>query len=371
MYAAILAGGVGTRLWPRSRQSQPKQFTDITGSGRTMIQATADRLDSLVDPAHLYIITGAPYAQLAATQLPNVPPSNILHEPVGRNTAPAVGLACIAVRRRNPHAVIAILPADHVILDTAHFRRALRRAAEAAQAGYIVTLGITPTHPHTGYGYIQRGDPLPDLPIGDLPTGDLPTGDLPTYAVQRFLEKPDLATAQSFLASGDFYWNGGIFVCRVDVMLDEITRQLPAMAQRLQRIDTAWRADPNLGAATLAAEWPSMPNISVDVGIMEHARAVATVPLQAGWNDIGSWDALEDVIQADDDHNCVAQGDLLAVESHGNIVYTTDKVVALIGVDNLVVVDTGDTLLIGQKRQMQKVRTVVERLQAQGRSDLL
>jgi mannose-1-phosphate guanylyltransferase len=365
MYAAILAGGVGTRLWPRSRQSQPKQFSDIVGSGRTMIQATADRIAGLVDPNDLYVVTGLPYAALAADQLPQVPTAQIIAEPSGRNTGPAIGLACVHIRQRDPQAVVAFLHSDHVVLDPAAFRAALQRAETAAQAGYIVTLGVEPTFAHTGYGYIKRGIPVEGL------SHDSGT----VYSVEQFLEKPDRTTAESFLEEGGYYWNGGIFVCRADVMLDEFSRQLPELAAGLARIDTALArsqdaADPIFNA-TFNEVWPTLLSISIDHGIMEHAQAVATVPLDAGWNDVGSWDALEAILEQDESRNFVAKGGLLPLESHGNIVYTDKEVVALIGVENLVVVDTGDTLLIGDKQQMQKVKDVVEYLRSQGRSELL
>lgn len=361
MYAAILAGGVGTRLWPRSRQSLPKQFADITGSGRTMLQATADRLDGLVAPNELFVVTGAQYAELVAEQLPALPAANILQEPSGRNTAPAIGLACLHIRRRDPQAVVACLPSDHVFLHVSRFRDALRHAHTAAEAGYIVTLGIQPAFAHTGYGYIQRGDPIHDLP--DSEPG--------VYRVARFLEKPDRATAESFLAQGGYFWNGGIFITRVDVMLGEIERQLPDLAAGLAQIDAALDAGEPIGGPTFAKVWAGLPNVSIDTGVMEHARSVATIPLDAGWNDVGSWDALEAVLAPDADQNAVAGGEVLNIESRGNIVYADKHLVALIGVENLVVVDTGDTLLIGQKQQMQKVKEVVERLRALGRSDLL
>ncbi len=364
MYAAILAGGVGSRLWPRSRQNQPKQFSDITGAGRTMIQATADRLDGLVDAGSIYIVTGAQYAELTRSQLPALQPEQVLLEPNGRNTAPAIGLACSVIADRDPTGVLAILPADHVIPDVATFQKALRRAEKVAQAGYIVTLGITPTFAHTGYGYIKRGAPIDHAALNGQ-------DDLPAYEVEEFLEKPNRTTAEAFLADGGYSWNGGIFIARADVMLDEIARQLPELAAGLDKIAQARRQDPANAAAVLAEVWPTLPSISIDHGVMEGAQKVAIVPLDAGWNDVGSWDALASIIPCNDDNNHVASGDLLTIDSHNNIVYCGDRLVALIGVENLVVVDTGDTLLIGHKQQMQKVKDVVERLKAQGRSELL
>jgi mannose-1-phosphate guanylyltransferase len=227
MYAAILAGGSGTRLWPRSRQQQPKQFADITGAGRTLIQSTADRLQGLVPDDQLYVVVGESFAHLAVDQLPALAPHQIIIEPSGRNTAPAIGLACVHLHHRDPNAVVAFLPADHVIPDTAGFQAALRCAVDAAEAGHLVTLGITPSFAHTGYGYIKRGDTLPIA------------APQPIYTVERFLEKPNLATAESFLADGGYYWNGGIFISRADQMLAEIERQLPEVYSRLQTIRAA------------------------------------------------------------------------------------------------------------------------------------
>jgi len=358
MYATILAGGSGTRLWPHSRQRQPKQFADITGTGATLIQATAHRLAGLVNDDDLYVVVGESFAHLAAEQLPQLKGPQLLIEPSGRNTAPAIGLACLHLHRRDPAAVVAFLPADHVIPDTASFQQALRAAGVAAAAGYLVTLGITPTFPHTGYGYIKRGTALSDATLAQLPL----------YQVEQFLEKPNLATAEAFLADGNYFWNGGIFISRVDQMLAEMARQLPELYACLQAIEPT--LDQANGAAALATAWARVPNISIDYGIMEGAQRVAVTPLDAGWNDVGSWDALGAVLPSDEEQNCVAKGELLAIASKGNIIYS-DRLVALIGVDDLAVIDTGDALLIGHKGQMQKVKDVVEQLRAKGRQDLL
>ena len=358
MYAVILAGGVGTRLWPRSRQNAPKQFSDITGSGQTMIQATVARLEGLVAPADTYVITGSRYASLCTAQLDGLPHANILVEPDGRNTAPAIALACAHLQQRDPDEVVAVLPADHLIQDSAGFQKALRQAERCARRGYLSVLGIEPTKAHTGYGYIQReGRPLPVA------------GDLPAYPVKRFLEKPDAAAAEQFLADGAYYWNGGIFVSRVKRLLAEYERQMPALYAAIDRIASALAASQL--DSVLAQVWPTMPDISIDYGLMEGAQEVAVVPMQVGWNDMGSWDALETVIPRDENGNIPVEGEILPLNSRGNIVAAQKQLVALIDVDDLIVIDAGDALLIAKKDSIQQVKQVVAKLQAAKRSELL
>ena len=358
MYAVILAGGVGTRLWPRSRQSTPKQFTDIAGHGRTMIQATVARLEGLVSPEDTYVITGSRYAGLCSKQLDYLPEANVLVEPMGRNTAPAIALACAHLQCRDPEEVVAVLPADHLIQDSAGFRRALRQAERCAREGFLAVLGIQPTKAHTGYGYIQRED-------GPLPIA----GDLPSFSVSRFLEKPDQATAEKFLADGAYYWNGGIFVSRVERLLAEYERQMPELYSSMNRIAAA------LGTVeqedVLSAVWPTMPDISIDYGLMEGAEEVAVVPMQVGWNDLGSWDALESVVDQDAAGNYPVEGEILPMNSRGNIIAAEKRLVALIDVDDLIVIDAGDALLIGKKESIQQVKQVVAELQAADRNELL
>ena len=250
---------------------------------------------------------------------------------------------------------------DHVIADADQFRMALARAANGAREGYIVTLGIQPTSPHTGYGYIKRGDQL----------AIQPSTTLPIHSVEGFLEKPDLHTAESFLAEGSYFWNGGIFVSRVDRMLAEFERQLPEAFALLNEIERGLERGYSMGRPTMDSAWESMPSISIDHGIMEGAENVAVVPLQAGWNDIGSWDALEAILQRDQSENLVVKGNISTIDSRNNIIYSEERTVALIGVEDLVVVDTGDTLLIGHKQQMQNVKVLVEHLREQGRLELL
>ena len=358
VYAAILAGGVGSRLWPRSRRTTPKQFSDIEGAGRTMIQATADRLTDLVATDSLYVLTGERYATLATAQLDGMPAANCIVEPSGRNTAPAIALACVHLQKRDPEAVVIILPADSVITDGVAYLAALRRAVVAAEAGYLVTLGIEAELPHTGYGYIQRGEPA----LAD----DDPS---PVFTVKRFLEKPDEKRAKEFLASGDYYWNGGIFVAKVATLVAEFARQAPEIYRGMQQLGTA--LSQGRLASVLPEIWPQMPSISIDYAILEGAQNVAMTPLRAGWNDVGSWDALKQIIAPDSSGNLPANSEVIAVNSVGNIVYSENKVVALVGVDDLVIVETEDALLVGRQSDMQNVKAIVELLQAANRDELL
>jgi mannose-1-phosphate guanylyltransferase len=359
MYAVILAGGGGTRLWPRSRQHRPKQFVDIAGAGRTLIQSTVDRLSDLVNPERIYVVTGASFADIVHTQLPLLSSEQIIIEPDGRNSAPAIGLACIHLNHFDPEAVVAFLPADHIIPDLARFQRALQTGAEAAQAGHLVTLGVKPTFPHTGYGYIKRGAPLA------LNGANGPS----LYCVEQFIEKPNRPTAELFVNEGPYFWNAGIFVCRVDRMLAEIERQLPEVYDRLRRIQTT--LDSEQHTATLTQTWETMPSISIDYGVMERAQQVALVPLDAGWSDVGSWDTLQEILGHDGQKNVIVKGEALAIGSEGNIVYSDKTFVALIDVNDLVVVETDNLLLVGHKTKMQRVKEVVEALRNQGRTDLL
>ena len=359
MYVAILAGGRGTRLWPRSTQDMPKQFADIAGRGQTMIQETVSRLDGLVDDDEIYIITSGTYLDLAMTQLPQLPVGNFLVEPDGRNTAPAIGLACAQLHFRDPEAVVAFLPADHLIQDPNSLRDALANAEKVARQKQIVTLGIEPTIPHTGYGYIRQGHQLAlDEDVS-----------LPVYTVDTFLEKPDLATAQQFLVDGQHHWNSGMFICRADRLLDEIERQIPAVYECLSEIAEGF--DTPHSAERMANAWSRMPSVSIDVGVMEGAHNVAVIPLRAGWSDIGSWDALGDLLEQDPCGNSTVQGELLPINSEGNVIYTKRPFVSLIGVKDLVVVENDNALLIGHRDQMQHVSLVVDHLRKHGRTELV
>lgn len=343
-HAVIMAGGGGTRLWPLSRQDKPKQSLPLLGE-QTMFQIAVRRLAPLFPPERIWVVTSARYAADLQAQCPEVPVANYVIEPGPRGTAPAIGLAAQALAQRDPAAIMACLTADHVILAEDRFRAVLSAAAEVAAQGHLVTLGITPTYPATGFGYIQR-----DTPLGEF-------AGWATYHAARFKEKPARPEAEALLADGLHTWNSGMFIWQVGRFLDEVQRQLPALHQVL----TQATAHP----AQLPELWATVPNITVDYGIMEHAARVAVIPAAAlGWYDIGSWEALFDVLPGDAQNNVVVGGAHLGVDTTHTLIHAqaNPRLIATIGVHDLVIVDTGDALLICAKDRAQDVRQVVEAL---------
>jgi mannose-1-phosphate guanylyltransferase len=352
LYAVVMAGGVGSRLWPRSRTATPKQFLDLLGP-RTMLQETIDRIEPLIPLVRLLVVVSQEHVETVRTQVPGLPAENILVEPGPRGTAPCVGLAAVALRLRDPLATMAVFPADHRIADAAGFRRAIAAAAQIAQEDYLVTLGITPNHPHTGYGYIQRGASLGQV------------NGMPAFRVQRFTEKPDAAAAQRFLDSGDYYWNGGIFIWQVAAILTEMASLLPQLYAELQIVARAWTSPRR--AEVLAAAWERVARTTIDYGIMEKATRVAVLPVDIGWDDVGNWATLSGLVESDEDGNVVhGRGHSLLLDTTDTYVYSTEgRLVATVGLDGFVVVDTPDALLVCPKDQAQAVRDIVERLAAE------
>jgi mannose-1-phosphate guanylyltransferase len=350
-----MAGGVGSRLWPRSRERMPKQFIDLT-STETMLQDAFHRLVPIIAPECILVGVGADYVPIVREQLPDLPPENIVVEPAGRGTAPAIGLGALHIRRRDPEAVMVVVTADHHIGDAATFRQALLAAAQVAAVGHLVTLGISPAFPSTGYGYIRRGE-LVDSVDG-----------LNVYRALRFTEKPDATLAQAFLDSGMYSWNSGMFIWKVSALWAEFARQMPQLCAQLGQIEAALgTADER---AVLERVWAGVSKQTIDYGIMEHARDVAVISVCIGWNDVGSWDTLMDLLGADEGGN-VTMGEHLLVDTHDTLVYSPKKLVAAIGLGDLVIVETDDALLVCPRERAQDVREIVRALRAQGRTDLL
>lgn len=354
MKAVIMAGGQGTRFWPVSRRHHPKQFIRIGGSGRTLLQDTVARLHGLLAPRDVYVVCGGPYVEEVQRQLPQLAPEQIIIEPAGRNTAPCVGLAAVCLRQRFPSEVMLVFPSDHVIQKVGELHECLRAAARLAADGWLVTFGIRPSFPATGYGYIERGEPLGD------------SWGRPGFRVACFTEKPDLERARSFVASGRYDWNSGIFAWTVERVLEELRRHMPDLYDGLE----AW-LESHEDAARAAEIFAALPSISIDYGVMEKADRVATVPCDPGWSDVGSWKALADVETPDEDGN-VANGLVVSVDSKDCILHTSGgKMVALVGVSDLVVVETPDALLVCRRERAEEVRRVVAELERRGRFDHL
>jgi len=350
-YAVIMAGGGGTRLWPLSRQARPKQMLALFDE-RSLFQTSVARLEGVFDAKHIFVVTVEEQAQQLHEQCPNLPPENFLLEPSPRGTASVIGLAAIALQQRDPQAVMAVLTSDHFIGNEERFREHLRAALEVAAQGYLVTLGITPTFASTGMGYIQRGEPLGQF------------RGLEVARALKFKEKPDAAHAKQMIASGDHVWNSGMFVWRAERILAEFERQMPELYAGLRQIAAAWH-QPNR-QATVASVWAGLKNETIDYGIMEGARNVVVIPAAGlDWSDVGSWDSLFDVLAGDENGNIVmGTQQHLGLDTHHSLIYLNEehRLIVTIGVSNLVVVDTGDVLLICPIDQAQRVREVVKKL---------
>ncbi|MCC7358460.1 MAG: mannose-1-phosphate guanylyltransferase [Anaerolineales bacterium] len=345
-YAVILAGGGGTRLWPLSRQDQPKQSLPLLGE-QTMFQIAVRRLAPLFPPERILVVTSARYAADLQRQAPEVPPANFISEPAPRGTAPAIALSAQVLQQRDPQAVMACLTADHYIGQEGRFRALLAAAAAVAQADYLVTLGVTPTFPATGFGYIQRGAPLGDF------------GGFTVYRAERFKEKPAPSEAQALLADGLHSWNSGMFVWRTARILAEVERQLPTLHRVLQR----FAAQPE----NLPALWDGAPNETIDYGIMERAAGIAVIPADGlEWNDIGSWEALLDVLPPDADGNVVIGAEHVHAHSSHVLVHSSTtrpgRLIATLGLRNMIIVDTDDVLLVCPRDRAQEVRLLVDQL---------
>lgn len=351
VHAVILAGGSGTRFWPASRRGRPKQLLALAGPGdESLIAATVRRLEPLIAPEDVWIATSTTLLDATAHALPRVPRAHLLAEPVARNTAAPVGWAAAVIARTDPDAIVVVLPADHFISDEPGFRAVLERAIRTAEQGWLTTIGVSPTRPETGYGYIELG--------GTLHEG--------AHAVTHFVEKPDRARAEAFLEGGRHLWNAGMFVFRARVMLEAIGRHLPPLAATLALLDAA--AERGDEARVLGELFPSLPSVSIDHGIMEKADRVAVVPGSFGWNDVGSWEVSWELARHDAEGNAVPEG-TVTVDAANNLVRDLStsregkkRRFALLGVSDLVLVETDDAVLVMPRSRAQDVRAIVEEL---------
>ena len=361
-HAIILAGGRGTRFWPRSRTRTPKQLLNIVGK-KTMLVQTVERLRPVFPASRIWVVTNAAQAAAVRKQLSGIAASRVLAEPVGRNTAAAIGLAAIHLAQQGKDALMAVLPADHYIAHAEMYRKIVAAALEVASQGrYLVALGIPPAGPETGYGYIERADAVPAV-LGS-----------PVFRVRRFTEKPAQDTAKEYIAAGRYYWNSGMFFWRVSTFLDRLKKHMPATHDALMRL--ADTIGTRRYAATLKRIYPKLENISVDYAVMERATqpgeppSVFVLPTEVGWSDIGSWAAVYD-LQATQAGENVSTGAHLALDASGNFFWSPKKIVAAIGVKDLIVVETPDALLICPRDRAQDVGKIVKWLEQNKRKQLL
>jgi mannose-1-phosphate guanylyltransferase len=358
-YAVIMAGGGGTRLWPLSRQARPKQMLELFNH-RSMFQASVDRLEGFFPPERIYVVTVKEQAGVLQSQIPEIPPENYLLEPYPRGTASVVGFAAAALSKRDPDAVMAVLTSDHYIANDARFHELLRAAHDVAKTGYLVTLGISPTHPSTGYGYIQMAASLGEFMGREV------------FRVARFKEKPDQQTAKELLEAGNHAWNSGMFVWSVPNILAEIQRQMPVLSTGAHRIRDAFGTDRQ--DQVVKEVWADLVSETIDYGIMEGAAKVAIIPAHGlGWSDIGSWDSLLEILPSDAEGNIVHDSDHLGLETRNTMVYDTagNQLVVTIGLEDMIIVNTGDVLLVCQKQDAQRVRDIVKQLKEDQRENLL
>lgn len=352
----LLAGGSGERFWPQSRREHPKQFQPLLqDGGETLLQITAKRNLPLAGSwERLCVVTTTAYAPFVREQLPLLPAENLFDEPVTKSTAPGAGHAAAVLSRRYPDAVLLILPCDHFIRDEEEYRRVLDAAATAAETEGLCVIGIPPTYPETGYGYIRAGERL--------------SGEAEIYRCESFTEKPDKATAKAWLEQGGYYWNAGMLVCRCSVLLEQLKLLLPEVYGGVMAVADAW-GTPRYRAA-LAEVFDSLPMQTLDYGILERTCGVRVFPGRFGWDDIGSWNALERVIPPDGEGNLL-RGEIAAIRTEGCTVLARDRLIAAVGLRGLVIVDTPDALLVCDKEHMGELRTLPELIETMGLTDLL
>lgn len=350
VYAVIMAGGSGTRFWPKSTKKYPKQFLNLFGEG-TMIQNTANRIKELIPQERILVVTNDSYVDIVKEQLPKVPDTNIVGEPVAKNTAPCVAIAAELLLKQDPDAVMVVLPADHHITDPEEFQNILASAIAKAESGSdLVTIGIKPDRPETGFGYIHADSAQVE--------------SVKNYSVEKvmaFKEKPNLETAEEFVASGDYYWNSGMFVWKADTVIKEFEKQLPAMHDLLKEASQDLYTD--LHNAAINEFYFDCESVSIDYGIMEGAKSVYVVPGEFGWNDVGSWTAVYELGEKNKDGNAIQAVNVTFARSQNNLVFSNSgKMISLVGMENVAVVETENSILICDLNQAQGVKEIVEQL---------
>jgi len=345
VYAVVMAGGSGTRFWPLSRKKKPKQLLGLVDAHKTLLASTLERIQTLVPADRVLIVTGEHLAEPTRAAVPHVPRENILAEPSAKNTAPCVAWAAYHALRRDKDAILAVLAADHFIANEAAYLDTLRQALRATRDGSLVTIGIKPSRPETGYGYLEVG----------RETGE-------SFEVSRFIEKPDRTKAESFLVAGNFLWNSGQFFFRADAIVQAFQKHLPEVAALLEKVATSTASEE---AALVKHAYENVQSISIDNGVMERAERVRVVPGDFGWSDVGSWTTAWELAEKDAEGNASKGATPVWIDARGNFVHAAPgKIVALIGVEDLVVVDTPDALLVMPRSKSQDVRAVVDALRS-------
>jgi mannose-1-phosphate guanylyltransferase len=351
----VMAGGKGERFWPKSRTSLPKQFLNISGS-KSMIQQSIARLEQITDIGKIFVVTNELYAELIKAQIPHLPDENIIIEPVGRNTAPCVGLAALIIEERFPDSTMVVIPSDHIISNEQGFAKIVRTAAEIAGDSYLVTLGIKPTYPETGYGYIKSNGV------------SLVVNDLEVHRVERFVEKPAHDLAVQYVESGDYFWNSGMFIWKLSTIRRSIQELMPEMHDVLESMKAGFANRDRL--QVIKEEFPKMPDQSIDYGIMEKSGNILMIPCMFGWDDVGSWTALERIHERDEDGNII-RGNILSLDTKRCIIESNGKLIATLGVEDLIIVDTEDVTLICAKDKAQEIKLLLKELRAQKREEYL
>ena len=347
LYASILSGGIGSRFWPLSRETTPKQLLRVLGE-ESLLESTISRLDPLVPAERISIVTNEKQAEIIKTHLAsgngNVSPGYVV-EPMGRNTAPAIGIAALDIARKDPEAIMAVLPADHLISDGASFRGALEAAAAVAEEGHVVTFGIKPSYPETGYGYIKAADAVIEE-----------SGRYTVRKVDCFVEKPDIETAKGYVEGGGYYWNSGIFLWKVEKILGEIKLHLPELYQKLMEIKEG---------GDIEEAYEEITGISIDHGILEKTADCVVIEADFPWSDMGSWNALGDIFEPDKDGNII-KGRVMDIDSRNSIIMGCERVVATIGLEDFIIIDTPDATMVCPKERAQEVKDLVGNIKKEG-----